>query len=271
LEAEIDDSAIYIVAFKPDRGCDGIRALRGTLKLALRRFGLRAVDIRECPSGVRPPRRVGSRLAAGATQMALGKRKGSTFMPTFKFDAKAGCFFKEDRVLTQDGWGKEQTDVGNDLRAGRVIFDLDSTEVGWINFPRGAAPETVLFPPGKDIGDPPSRDFKQGFRMIVKLDGDEPREFMSTAAATWYAIDALHTAYGKTTHAGQVPKVKLTDMIETRTGNGTNFTPVFELAGLVARPPDLPAPVPGDPRKPVKPTRTGVGKAADMDEDVPFE
>jgi len=126
--------------------------------------------------------------------MALGKRKGSDFMPVFKYDAKAGSFYKQDRVLTQDGWGNEQTDVGDDLRERRVIFDLDTIETGWIYFPKGAAPETVLFPAGQDIGDAPNKDFKQGFRIIVKLDGDEPREFMSTAAATWYALDTLHTA-----------------------------------------------------------------------------
>ena len=28
--------------------------------------------------------------------MALGKRKGSDFMPVFKYDAKAGSFYKQD-------------------------------------------------------------------------------------------------------------------------------------------------------------------------------
>src|SRR5262249_5251027 len=202
--------------------------------------------------------------------MALGKRKGPDIMPVFKYDAKAGAFYKQDRVLTQDGWGNEQTDVGNELRAGRVIFDFDTIEIGWLYFPKGAAPETILFPPGQDIGDPPSKDHKQGFRLTVKLDDDEPREFMSTANATWYAIDALHTAYSKIARAGSLARVKSTTIIETRTGNGTTFTPVFELAGLVARPPDLPAPTPRDPRKPVKPTRTGGRKVASMDEDVPM-
>jgi hypothetical protein len=113
------------------------RRLAQTLKTALRRDQLRAIDIRE--HGARPPHRAGSDLAAGATQMSLGKRKGSDFMPVFKYDAKAGSFYKQDRVLTQDGWGNEQTNVGDDLRAGRVIFDFDTTEVGWLNFPKGAA------------------------------------------------------------------------------------------------------------------------------------
>jgi hypothetical protein len=250
------------------------RRLRRTLKTALRRDRLQAVDIRACPHGVRPPRRAGSDLAAGERKMSLGKRKGSDFMPVFKYDAKAGSFYKQDRVLTQDGWSNEQADVGDDLRAGRVIFDLDTIEVGWLYFPKGAAPETVLFPVGQDIGDAPDKNFKQGFRMIVKLDGDEPREFMSTANATWYAIDALHTAWGKIARADSVAKVKLTNMIESKTSNGTNFTPVFELAGLVARPSDLPRPQPttanGGLRKPAKPTRTGGVHRGDMDEPIPF-
>jgi hypothetical protein len=40
-------SATFIVTLTAARGSDAIRASRGTLKLALRRFGLRAVDVRE--------------------------------------------------------------------------------------------------------------------------------------------------------------------------------------------------------------------------------
>ena len=38
-------SATFTVTFTAARGSDAIRALRGILKLALRRFGLRAVDV----------------------------------------------------------------------------------------------------------------------------------------------------------------------------------------------------------------------------------
>jgi hypothetical protein len=40
-------STTYTVIFTTTPGTDGIPALRGALKLALRRFGLRAIDIRE--------------------------------------------------------------------------------------------------------------------------------------------------------------------------------------------------------------------------------
>jgi hypothetical protein len=38
-------SPVYIIRLKPRKGVDGIRALKGALKVLLRRFGLRAVKI----------------------------------------------------------------------------------------------------------------------------------------------------------------------------------------------------------------------------------
>ena len=37
----------FHVTFVAERGVDGIRSLRAVLKSALRRFGLRAIDVRE--------------------------------------------------------------------------------------------------------------------------------------------------------------------------------------------------------------------------------
>jgi hypothetical protein len=39
----------YVITFEPERGIDGVRALRHVLKLAGRRFGLRAIDAYEQP------------------------------------------------------------------------------------------------------------------------------------------------------------------------------------------------------------------------------
>ena len=38
---------IFIVRLRPQPGVDGIRALRLALKVLLRRFGLKAIDVRE--------------------------------------------------------------------------------------------------------------------------------------------------------------------------------------------------------------------------------
>jgi hypothetical protein len=41
---------VYVIGLRPEPEVDGIRALRALLKIALRRFGLRATAIKEIPS-----------------------------------------------------------------------------------------------------------------------------------------------------------------------------------------------------------------------------
>ena len=209
--------------------------------------------------------------------MSLGKRKtGNEFMPTAKFDAKAGVFYSQTRVLGSDGWQPEQRDVTDVLREQGAIFDLASGQRGWIRFVKGQAPDMALVPfgPDSDPGEAPSPDRKEGVRMIVKLPNEEPREFLSTALAVWGAIDGVHTAFEKQrkSQPGEVPELKCTDIIETKSSNGTSFIPVLVIDRWVPRPSDLPAPArSGDPRKPAVPT--GAVKHADlddMDDAIPF-
>ena len=72
--------------------------------------------------------------------------------------------------------------------------------MGWIHFPKGAAPEMVMVPAGEDPGEAPTKEHREGFRLIVKvLAGDDRdssvREFLSTAIAAWAAVDRLHDVY----------------------------------------------------------------------------
>jgi hypothetical protein len=46
-EMKADQQPVFVVAFRPQANVDGFRALRALLKLALRRFGLRVIEIRE--------------------------------------------------------------------------------------------------------------------------------------------------------------------------------------------------------------------------------
>ena len=171
--------------------------------------------------------------------MPLGKRKGSDFMPVLKYDARVGTFYLQDRVNHDGIWETEQTDVTANLRG---IFDLETVERGWINFPKGVAPEFVMVPAGEDPGDQPSRDHKEGFRLVVKMAeelGGDTREFMSTARSAWDAVDALHTAYLNQVpeHPGQLPVVELIDVIEKRTASGSSFVPAFKIVDWTPRPP----------------------------------
>jgi hypothetical protein len=41
------NSPTYLVRLRPEPGVDPVRALRATLKTALRRFGLKVIEVRE--------------------------------------------------------------------------------------------------------------------------------------------------------------------------------------------------------------------------------
>jgi hypothetical protein len=227
------------------------------------------------PHGACPPRRAGSDQAAGETFMALGKRKGTDFMPIAKYDARSGTIFLQDRVRNSAGcYEAEQRDVTEGFRA---IFDLEQVERGWIYYPKGGAPDLVMVPAGDDPGEAPSKDHKEGIRFtlkVISVDGDSVRELQSTSLAMWGAIDTLHTAWADqaANHANQVPIVELVDVIETPTPNGSSFTPVFEIVDWASRPVDMPKVPPGlrksaTPATPAKPVRK---PRDDLDTKVPF-
>ena len=187
--------------------------------------------------------------------MSLGKRKsggGNSFMPVFKFDARNGAIYLEERVQGANGWEKRQTDITDRFEA---VFDLANVERGWIKFPRGAPPETVLVPAGHDPGEAPSEDHKEGFRVLVQVDG-VVHEFMSTSLSAWKALDALHNAFERErdTHPGQLPVVKLHDVIERRYASGPSFEPSFVIHEWVPRPDELKQ-----------------RKHTDLDDEVPFD
>jgi hypothetical protein len=101
-----------------------------------------------------------------------------------------------------------------------------------------------LVPAGEDPGDPPSDDHKEGVRIILKMAdtlGGDVRELMSTARGLWNAVDTLHDRYlaAVVGHSGELPVVTLDKVREVKTGAGTTFVPVFNIADWVPRPPEL--------------------------------
>jgi hypothetical protein len=205
--------------------------------------------------------------------MALGQRKsGGNFLPMLKYDARVGTMFLQDRVFEGGRWETEQKDVTREFRA---TFDLETAQRGWINFPKGAAPQTVLVPFGQDPGDPPTGEYKEGVRILVKMDANlsgDVREFMSTALAIWNAIDALHDAYldGAAANPGALPVVDLETVKETKMANGTAFTPVFKIVDWTPRPPDLPKTAAARTAPPKAATRPKV-RSIDDDLDNSFD
>jgi hypothetical protein len=206
--------------------------------------------------------------------MSLGKRKGGgNILPLLKFDARNGLFHLEHRIQVAGEWQKEQVDVTDRLR---MIVDLANAERGWIRFPRGAPPEAVLVPAGEDPGEAPSEDHREGFRVLVTVDGDPlgrgiVREFMSTSNGAWNGMSSLHDAYAAQVgeHPGQLPKVALDDVVERRYAAGSSCEPTFQIAGWVPRPEEF-GPVKGSPLAPSGKRPTPAPQRTEMEDEIPF-
>jgi hypothetical protein len=183
--------------------------------------------------------------------MALGLNyssggDGGDIIPFVKYDARAGRLFRRDR--SQDGGGNYvNNDV--DITSGfKAVIDMENIEVGYINFPQGAAPQFVMVKLGDPMPHKPADGFKQGARIMMKLHascGGDVRECSSNATAFLKGIDDLHTDYEaqKAANAGKLPIVALKTTQPITSGQGqkksTNYQPVFEIIGWAPRPVDL--------------------------------
>ena len=126
--------------------------------------------------------------------MALGldySVGGGDIIPIIKYDSKAGRVFRIDRA---DG-----TNTPVDItRSFKAVVDMENVEVGFINFPIGAAPEFALVPLGTQLPARPSDKHKQGVRLMLKLSkecGGDVREMATCAKAAMRGVDKGYVAY----------------------------------------------------------------------------
>lgn len=181
--------------------------------------------------------------------MAFGfnyESSAGDIVPVLKFDARAGRFFRVDRSDGQNN----PVDITQSFKA---VMDFENIEVGYINFPAGAAPEFRMVPIGSQMPENPGGKFRQGIRMMLKLGkdcGGDIREIATTAKAVLGAFDACHNEYlaGAKANPGKLPVVELETTVPIVTqgrdekGNPvktTNYAPVFKIASWVNRPDDL--------------------------------
>jgi hypothetical protein len=203
--------------------------------------------------------------------------------PIVKYDARAGRIHRIDR---QDGVNTP-VEITNGFTA---VFDLANIEVGWARWNAGGAPEWAMVKVGMPKPAKPAPDFKQTFRMNIKLNskiGGDVREFASSAACVIGAVDKLYDDYlaAPESRAGKLPVVALTGTTMIISGSGaqksTNYAPVFAITNWLARPADMPmnstavvpaawqAVPPPVTKAPHTPQSNGNGHA-DMNDEVPF-
>ena len=169
---------------------------------------------------------------------------GGEFMAVLKYDARAGRFFRVDRVDTGNGFTNEQVDITAIFKA---ICDFENIEVGWIVFTPGSAPDFNLVPIGSQLPDRPSPvNHKNGLRFMLKLSkecgGDKPiREIAGTSKAFLSGIEAVYTAYlaEKGKNPGKLPVLTVDKITPVKTGTGaqssTNYHPTFKIGGWAPR------------------------------------
>jgi hypothetical protein len=169
--------------------------------------------------------------------LGLAKSDGGDFKPIIKYDARAGRIFRIDR----DGTTSNTVEITNGFSA---VFDLANIKVGWVLFAEGGAPDWAMVKIGEPLPARPSKDHKQGFRLDIKLAksaGGDVRDFASAAGCVIGAMDSLYDAYAAAPEAkaGKLPVVALTGTTVTKTGQATNYAPIFVIRQWVDRPADL--------------------------------
>jgi len=174
---------------------------------------------------------------------------GGDFLPIVKYDARAGLWFRIDRVDTGQGFVSEPVDI---TRGFKAIFDLENMQTGWISFPSGSAPLSS-FVMMKDLRAQqvrlpaqPGESFNNGLRFMIKLakdiGGDKPvREVMSTAGSFMNGIEALYLDYEEAAPAnvGKLPVVTMDGITLIKSGSGnrtsSNYRPNLKIIGWAPR------------------------------------
>lgn len=223
---------------------------------------------------------------------------GGDRLPVLKYDARAGRFFLMDRVENAGVWETVQTELP--IATATFVIDFGSVEVGWFLFPKGAAPMMVTVPFGQPLPPQPAavgtttdertgkerpNNFKMGFRVkaagkaLAGTVNGTVRELAANAGVTIEGLNDLHTAFEAAPEAaaGKVPVVKVAQVIPTKSGQSTNYKPVFEIVTWADRPVDMlgPRTVPPPAAKPVvtlppSAPAAGVASAKVLNDEIPF-
>lgn len=188
-----------------------------------------------------------------ALGLSTGGNGGGEIRPYVKYDAKAGRMFRIDRVQDSSGqYSTEQHEITNSVQ---FVADLANIRVGWINY-TAQGPVRKLVVLGKepiparpdDKNSEGKLAFKQGFEIDLLLNKDSgggPARILGSAAGCVIdAMDELHDAYSAApeSKAGKLPVVKIASVSPVKSGQSTNYKPVFQIVSWVDRPAALPEP-----------------------------
>jgi hypothetical protein len=170
------------------------------------------------------------------------------FTPVLAYKANQGRLYVRDRVQDAGGqWETTETEVTQAQPPFAV--DFGSLQVGWCHFVAGAAPQWAMVPYGQPMPERPvspgnddkgkALNYRQGFKVLVAGNAiGGVRELAGNSAALITGMNELHSQYEAAPEAamGKIPVVKLVNTIPVKTGQSTNFQPVFVIQAWVDRP-----------------------------------
>jgi len=197
--------------------------------------------------------------------------------PALYYNAKAGRHGLIDRYQDGNGeWVTAKTDTTDERL--KFAVDFGRLEVGWIHFEDRRAPLYAMTPFGQPQPAEPEvpwstaakpKRCKLGFRVpIIGKQIGGVREFAGNSLALIAGMNDLHTEYEEAPEAaaGKLPLVQILRTREVRSGQATNYMPVFVTGEWVERPrilgPRTVAP-PGAPAAGTAAAPRVVGRTAD--------
>ena len=165
------------------------------------------------------------------------------FTPVLKYDARAGRFFRVERVNTGNGFENEDVDITQGVK---FLADFENVEVGYARFSAGQAPDFHLVPIGHQLPAQPSPQHSSVVRFMLKLSkecgGERPvREISGASKAFRGAIEAVYRQYleQKDKNPGKLPVLTCDKITPVKTGSGaqssTNYHPTFRISGWSER------------------------------------
>lgn len=198
-----------------------------------------------------------------------GSSGSGEILNRIEYDARAGRFFRVDRSQNASGdWETNKVEMKTPLT---LVYDIENIEVGWVKLDKSGVDFRMVAigenigprPEGTDMNGKPS--YRQGFRLKVyskNLLGGV-RTFAHTAQCVIGQMDSLHTRFSTQFPAnqGKVPVVTVTDTLPIKSGQSTNYAPVFTIDKWIDRPADLTAPARAEAPKPQAVPSTGSGHA----------
>ena len=125
----------------------------------------------------------------------------------------------------------------------KVVFDLNTMEMGWQLWPSGGSPVWQMDVSPDTPLPKPDKDWKRGFKVRIfskALFGDYPvRLFANATTGGMRGMKELWQAYDAGKQAGKLPVVEFTGTTETKTDKGESHIPKFNIVKWVDAPQEL--------------------------------